>query len=70
MFTNIPEVKLGIVAVSRDCFPPQSLWQKAKFFPSRPGGHSNHLIRHSMHSREEFFTQGESLSLCRKYQQV
>ena len=21
MFTNIPEVKLGIIAVSRDCFP-------------------------------------------------
>ena len=21
MFANIPEVKLGIVAVSRDCFP-------------------------------------------------
>ena len=21
MFVNIPEVKLGIVAVSRDCFP-------------------------------------------------
>ena len=36
----------------------------------RAGGHSNHLIRHSMHSREEFFTRGESLSLCRKYQQV
>ena len=36
----------------------------------RAGGHSNHLIRHSMHSREELFTRGESLSLCRKYQQV
>ena len=33
----------------------------------RAGGHSNHLIRHSMHSREEFFTRGESISLCRKY---
>ena len=36
----------------------------------RAGGHSNHLIRHSMHSREEFFTRGESLSLCRRYMQV
>ena len=34
----------------------------------RAGGHSNHLIRHSMHSREEFFTRGETLTLCRKYE--
>ena len=30
MFTNIPEVKLGIVAVSRDCFP-ESLFRLLQY---------------------------------------
>lgn len=33
----------------------------------RAGGHSNTLIRHSMHSREQFFTRRESLILCGRY---
>lgn len=33
----------------------------------RAGGHSNNLAHHSKHSREEFFTRGESLSLCNKF---
>lgn len=33
----------------------------------RSGGHIGHLIRHSMHSREELFTRGETIALCRKY---
>ncbi len=27
-FNNIPEVKIGIVAVSRDCFPSRSISKK------------------------------------------
>lgn len=33
----------------------------------RSGGHNNTLVRHSMHSREQFFTRGESLLLCRRF---
>ena len=33
----------------------------------RAGGHSNHLVHHSMHSREEFFTRKESLAICERY---
>ena len=33
----------------------------------RSGGHFGHLVRHSMHSREELFTRGETIALCRKY---
>ena len=33
----------------------------------RAGGHRNNLGHRSLHSREEFFTRGESLSLCDKF---
>ena len=32
----------------------------------RAGGHSNNLVRHSMHSREEFFTRKESIEMCQE----
>ena len=36
MISNIPEVKLGIVAVSRDCFPESLSVNRRKASPTEP----------------------------------
>ena len=42
---NIPEVKLGIIAVSRDCFPIALSTQRRKNIVAAYGEGPNYLLR-------------------------